>query len=90
MKPFLPSSGGEFDYEAPAAMAEAYDKACRSMHDWGQPDIIQEIIAKRISAVARRGERDPDQLCEQALKSLGFSETPSLRPKHGGGPRASR
>jgi hypothetical protein len=61
-------------------MAEAYDKACRSMHDWGQPVIIGEIIAKRIIQFAAAGERDPDELCERALKSLGFSESPSLQP----------
>jgi hypothetical protein len=70
----------EFDPEATAAMMEAYDKACRSMHDWGQPVVMREIIAKRIIQLAARGEQDPDQLCEQALRSLGFSESPSLQP----------
>jgi hypothetical protein len=69
-----------FDPEATEAMMEAYDRACRSMHDWGQPVIIREIIAKRIIQLAARGEQDPDQLCEQALRSLGFSESPSLQP----------
>jgi hypothetical protein len=50
------------------------------MDDWGQPDIIKEIIAKRIIEVAGKGERDPGQLCERALNSLGFSESPSLQP----------
>ncbi len=67
-----------FDHEATAAMAEAYEKACRSMHDWGQPDAIKKIIAKRIIGLAGKGEYDPDQLCDQALKSLGFSESPRL------------
>jgi hypothetical protein len=71
---------GAFDHEATAAMAEAYDTACQSMDDWGQPDIIKEIIAKRIIEVAGKGERDPGQLCERALNSLGFSESPSLQP----------
>jgi hypothetical protein len=70
----------EFDPEATAAMMEAYDKACRSMHDWGQPVVMREIIAKRIIQLAARGEQDTDQLCEQALRSLGFSEGPSLQP----------
>ena len=69
-----------FDTETTAAMAEAYDKACRSMHDWGQPVIIGETIAKRIVQLAADGERDPDELCERALKSLGFCESPSLQP----------
>ena len=69
-----------FDQEATATMTEAYEKACQSMRDWGQPDILKEIIAKRIVELAGKGECDPDQLCEQALKSLGFSETPALQP----------
>ncbi len=70
----------DFDPDATAAMSEAYDRACKSMHDWGQPVIIREIIAKRIIQLASMGERDPDQLCDQALKSLGFSESPGLQP----------
>ena len=69
-----------FDYEATAAATEAYEKASQSMLDWGQPDIIREIIGKRIIDLASKGERDPDELCEQALKSFGFSESPRLQP----------
>jgi hypothetical protein len=67
-------SGAVFDCRTTAAMGEAYDKACQSMQDWGQPEIIKETIAKRIIEVAQRGESDPDKICELALKSLGFSE----------------
>lgn len=55
-----------------------YEKASQSMHDWGQPDTIKDIISKRIIELASKGERDPDRLCEQALKSFGFSESPRL------------
>ena len=69
-----------FDYQVTAAVTEAYEKASQSMLDWGQPDIIREIIGKRIIDLASKGERDPDELCEQALKSFGFSESPRLQP----------
>jgi hypothetical protein len=69
-----------FDYQTTAAVSEAYEKASQSMLDWGQPDIIREIIGKRIIDLASKGERDPDELCEQALKSFGFSESPRLQP----------
>jgi hypothetical protein len=59
---------GAFDHEATAAMAEAYDAACQSIDDWGQPDIIKETIAQRIIEVAEKGERDPGRLCERALR----------------------
>jgi hypothetical protein len=82
------SAESAFDPEVTAAMAEACEKACRSMHDWGYPHIIREIIAKRIVAIASRGERDANELCERALRSLGFSESPNLQPRlpqHGAG-----
>ena len=63
-------------------MTEALDKACQSLQDWGQPDVITGIVAMRIVEVAELGERNPDELCERALKSLGFSESvsPQLGP----------
>jgi hypothetical protein len=53
-------------------MSDAFNRACRSLHDTGQPELIKEIIAKRIIDAARRGIRDPRQMCEDALRSLGF------------------
>jgi len=52
-------------------LARAYEKARRSLHDKGQPNIVQEVIAERIIAAAQTGERDPDKLCEKALIALG-------------------
>jgi hypothetical protein len=48
------------------------DRACQSLHDNGQPDLVRQIIAKRIVEVDRKGERDPDELCARALQALGF------------------
>jgi hypothetical protein len=45
----------------------------REASDIGQPDLVREIIAKRIIEVARDGERNPDELCARALQTLGFS-----------------
>jgi hypothetical protein len=69
--PFFPSAA--FDHNATRAMGKAFDRACHSLHDIGQPDLVREIIAKRIVEVARDGERDPDELCVRAVKALGFS-----------------
>ena len=52
-------------------LTDAYDRARRSLHDKGQPAIVQEIIAKRIIALAKEGERDPARLCADALTALG-------------------
>jgi hypothetical protein len=62
-----------FDPDAIHVMGEAYDCACRSLHDPGQPAIVREVIAKRIIEAARMGERNRDRLCEQALHGLPCS-----------------
>ena len=62
-----------FDTDATRVMGEAFDRACYSLHDIGQPDLVREIIANRIIEVAGDGERDPGELCARALKALGFS-----------------
>ena len=55
----LLSSGAVFDCRTTAAMGEAYDKACESMQDWGQPEIIKETIAKRIIEVRNGASLTP-------------------------------
>ena len=64
--------GAAFDDDATQVMGKAFDRACQSLHDNGQPDLVRQIIAKRIIEVARKGERDPDELCARALQALGF------------------
>jgi hypothetical protein len=56
-------------------MVTAFDKACRSLHDAGQPGTAREIFAKRIIDLAREGDTDPDHLCEATLKALGFDRS---------------
>jgi hypothetical protein len=53
-------------------MDDAFRRACRSLHDTGQPDIVQEVLAKRIIYFVEAGERDPRELCEKALRALGI------------------
>jgi hypothetical protein len=71
--PFFYFQDVYFEPDAIAAMSAAMDKACQSLEGASQPDIIKEIIAKGILDLARNGERDPDQLCDEALKVLGFN-----------------
>ena len=61
-----------FDAEATTAICLAFDRTCHSVQ--GKPsDYLKELIAKRVIAIARRGEKDPDRLAEAALSSLGFA-----------------
>lgn len=60
-----------FNHETINILDAAYEKARKSLHDKGQPPVVQEIIAARIIAAAQTGERNPDKLCELALTALG-------------------
>jgi len=50
-----------------AAMSEAFEAACKELDDAGQPRVAREVIAGRIIAAARLGERDPVRLRAAAL-----------------------
>lgn len=65
-----------FDPETTAILTAAYDKAIAALHDRGQPEIVREIIAKRIITLAGKGERDPDRLCTSALTAIGLPAPP--------------
>ena len=60
------------DPQIVAAMDQAYAKACKMLHDRGQPSIVQEIIAGRIVGIVQAGERDPDRICARVLKDVGI------------------
>ena len=59
---------GAFDPEAIAAITAAFDAACEKLGDIDQPEVVREVIAGRIIAAARFGERDPARLLEAALR----------------------
>jgi hypothetical protein len=63
--------GAVFDPQATQAMAQAYDKTCKALGvgDLADPD-ISKTIAYRIVDLAKRGERDPDQLCALTMRAL--------------------
>ena len=42
--------GSVFDDHATKVMGEAFDAACKDLHDTGQPGVVYEIIAKRASS----------------------------------------
>jgi hypothetical protein len=57
------------------AMVTAFDKACRSLHDAGQPGIAREIVAKRIIDLAREGDPSLRSDLEGAGMALGFDRS---------------
>ena len=68
--PFAADSA--FQPEVTAAMAAAFDRACRTICGHAQIDLVREIIAKRIVELARRGDSDEEHLYEGALRALGL------------------
>ena len=62
--------GWVFDDDATRILGEAFDCACKTLHDKGQPQIVYEVIAKRIIDAAKNGERDPIRLRNIGLAGL--------------------
>ena len=61
-----------FDDEATRIMGEAFDAACKDLHDNGQLALVREGIAKRIIRAATKGERDPARLRAAGQAALGY------------------
>jgi hypothetical protein len=59
-----------FDSETIAVLAAAYAKASAGIENRGQPEIMRHVAARRIIALASKGERDPDRLCAAALVTV--------------------
>jgi hypothetical protein len=56
--PFIRKAGIVFDDRVTLVIGEAFDSACKELHDSGQPAIVYEVIARRIMDAAKQGERD--------------------------------
>jgi hypothetical protein len=77
--PFIRHAGFVFDDHVTLLIGEAFDLACKELHDTGQPSIVYEVIAKRIIDAAKNGQRDLDRLREAGLVALGGDGTGSTR-----------
>ena len=62
----------DFDDQVTHLVGQAFDLACKELHDTGQPPLVHEIIAKRIIDAARTGERDVIRLRDAGLAALGM------------------
>jgi hypothetical protein len=60
LDPFL--KHGAFGPEATSAMGEAFEAACKELHDFDKTEPVRKLIARRIIAAARRGELDAVRL----------------------------
>jgi hypothetical protein len=66
---FLPSDKS-FGPDDLRAMATAFEKALDKLGLKDRTDAVTELVAKRIIALAKQGERDPVKLYEGAMKSF--------------------
>ncbi|MGB8235650.1 MAG: hypothetical protein WCF35_07310 [Pseudolabrys sp.] len=72
----IPTQNTWFDDSATLAMGQAFDRACKSLRNFGSA--VPAIIADLIIAAAKNGERNPGRLYEQVLKAYGIDDTSML------------
>ena len=61
-----------FSPEVLHAMVAAYERVCRELHDRGQPDIVKEVIAKRIIELVSSGVTEAEPVSVIILKEFGL------------------
>ena len=61
-----------FDPEATQTLCAAFDKVCGIIAERDRSEFVKELIARRVIALAERGELDPDKLAAAATSSLGL------------------
>jgi hypothetical protein len=69
---------GAFGPEATAAMGEAFEAACKELHDADTSELVRKLIARRIIAAARRGELDAVRLRTEALSPIFVTQGRAL------------
>jgi hypothetical protein len=62
--------GHRFDAETVRLMGIAYETALVALSQRRREDPLREAAAHKIIELAKAGERDPERLCEGALKAI--------------------
>ena len=71
MAPITPFLNGEqFDSETTRVLGVALEMICIALRTGDCDDDVKQALATKIIALAKLGERNPDMLCEQALKDI--------------------
>jgi hypothetical protein len=66
--PYL--DGHKFDAETKRVIGVAFEMTRAAIRLMDRDDLVVAIIAKKIIELAKAGERNPDLLCERAVKDL--------------------
>jgi hypothetical protein len=76
--PYLDCDGFRFDPETKRIMGVAFEMTCAALRLADRDDPVVAIVAKKIVELAKAGERNPDLLCEQALRDLRAPPPPPV------------
>jgi hypothetical protein len=76
---------GAFDQADIDRMVAAYEAALGQLRLTDRADPVCDLVAQKIIAVARDGERDPPHICARALAELGIPLPGEAAPA--GGPQ---
>jgi len=66
--------GVSFSPEEVRAMTTAYEAVRKKLHDRGQPELVNEIIAKRVVEVGKTKALNAAEMTSRVLKSFGLPE----------------
>jgi hypothetical protein len=61
---------GTFDPDTIEIICVAYEGSCKAFGIADRTDPLARLVAKKIIALTKRGERDPDRICDETLKAL--------------------
>ena len=62
--------GGAFTPDEIDVMTTAYELACTELSIRDRTNAVCEVLAKKIIEIAKRGERDPQRMCRDAVAEL--------------------
>ena len=63
--------GQKFDPETIRVMGLAFEMALIALRLADRDDLANEVVAQKIIALAKAGERDPERLCDGVMKEFG-------------------
>jgi hypothetical protein len=66
--PFL--DGERFDLEGERVLRLAFEMVCIALRTGDCDNHVKQAIATKLIALAKAGERNPDRLCEEAVKDI--------------------
>jgi hypothetical protein len=66
------TEAGSFSPEDISTMVEAYEAVRKRLHDRGQPELVNDLIAKRILELAKLHTLNADELALSVLASFGL------------------